>query len=137
MFLTWLPPEDTGLGRDLSYKVSYHDIHGTSYTWTIATNPYHNVTGLSPNTPYTMTVMADNGISENEENRRASVNVTTNTITTGTVYYVMYVAVQCIVHCIAVRYNHCITVRYIVQLYVILYKTIQYMRTHTNAHTCI
>ena len=62
---------------------------------------YHNVTGLFPNTTYTMTVMADNEISGNEENRRASVNVTTkatDAITTGTVYYVNFVM------CIAVQY---------------------------------
>ena len=40
----------------------------------------HNVTDLTPNTTYTMTVMADNGISGNEENRSVSVNVTTNAI---------------------------------------------------------
>ena len=50
------------------------------------TTTYHNVTGLSPNTTYTMTVMADNGIAGNEDNRSVSVNVTTkatDTITTG------------------------------------------------------
>ena len=84
MILTWLPPEDTGLGGDLSYKVSYHDITGASYTWTITTNRYHNVTGLFPNTTYTMTVMADNGIAGNEDNRSVSVNVTTKATDTST-----------------------------------------------------
>ena len=88
--LSWSQPTDTGLGGDLSYKVSYHDITGSSYTWTInTTNLYHNVTGLFPNTTYTMTVMADNGISENEENRSVSVSVitkaTSDTSTTGIV----------------------------------------------------
>ena len=109
MILTWLPPEDTGLGGNLSYKVFYQDITGTSLNMT--TNiTYHNVTGLSPNTTYTMRVVADNGI---PQERSVSVSVITNatdTITTGTVYYVnvvMCIAVQCIVQCIAVRYNHC------------------------------
>ena len=73
MILSWLPPEDTGLGRDLSYKVYYQDVNGTSNT----TTTYHNVTGLFPNTTYTMTVMADNGIAGDEEERSVSVNVTT------------------------------------------------------------
>ena len=103
--LRWLPPEDTGLGgRYLSYKVFYQDVNGTSLNMT--TNiTYHNVTGLSPNTIYTMTVMADNGIAGNEENRRVSVITIT-----GTVYYVnvvMCIAVQCIVQYITVQYNHC------------------------------
>ena len=102
MVLTWLPPEDTGLGRDLSYKVYYLDVNGTSSNMTTTTTYFH-VTGLSPNTTYTMTVMADNGISGNEENRSVSVNVTTkatsDTITTGTVYYVN------VVMCIAVQYG--------------------------------
>ena len=85
MVLTWLPPEDTGLGGDLSYKVSHQDINGTSYNMTTTTTiTYHNVTGLSPNTTYTMTVMADNGIAGNEENRSVSVNVTTKAIETST-----------------------------------------------------
>ena len=88
MVLTWLPPKDTGLGGDLFYKVSYHDIHGASYSWTITTNLYHNVTGLSPNTINTMTVTADNGIAGNEEDRSVLVSVITkgtDTITTGIV----------------------------------------------------
>ena len=97
--LTWSQPKDTGLGGDLSYKVSYQDTNRTSHNM-ITTTTYHNVTGLSPNTTYTMTVMADNGIAGNEENRSVSVNVTTkatdtitttDAITTGTVYYVNFV----------------------------------------------
>ena len=111
MVLTWLPSEDRGFGGDLSYKVYYQDINGTSLNMTTTTTYFH-VTGLSPNTIYTMTVMADNGIAGNEENKRLSVNVTTkatdkitttDTITTGTVYYVnfaMCVAVQYIVQCL-------------------------------------
>ena len=83
--LTWLPPEDTGLGGDLSYKVYYHDINGISNTWTInTTNLYHNITGLFPNTIYTMTVMADNGIARNEEDRSVSVIVITKATYTST-----------------------------------------------------
>ena len=83
MVLAWLPPEDTGLGGDLSYKVYYQDINGTSSNMTTTTT-YRNVTGLSPNTTYTMTVMTDNGIAGNEENRSVSVNVTTKATDTST-----------------------------------------------------
>ena len=85
VILRWLPPDDTGLGGDLSYKVFYQGITGTSSNMT-TTITYHNVTGLSPNTTYTMTVIADNGISEHEEDRSVSVSVitkATDTITTG------------------------------------------------------
>ena len=86
MVLTWLSPEDTGLGGDLSYKVFYQDINGTSSNMTTNITYFH-VTGLSPSTTYTMTVMADNEIAGNEEERSVSVNVTTkatsDTITTG------------------------------------------------------
>ena len=77
MFLTWSQPKNTGLGGDLSYKVYYQVINGASSNLTTNTT-YHNVTGLSPNTTYTMTVVADNGIAGNEEDRLVSVNVTTN-----------------------------------------------------------
>ena len=60
------------------YKVFYQDITGISYNMT-TTITYHNVTDLSPNSTYTMTVMADNGIAGDERNRSVSVNVTTNT----------------------------------------------------------
>ena len=80
--LTWLPPEDTGLGRDLSYNMYYQDINGTSHNMTTTTT-YHNVTDLSPNTTYTMTVIADNGITGSEENRSVSVSVTTKATATG------------------------------------------------------
>ena len=80
--LSWLPPLDTGLGGDLSYKVFYQDINGTSYNMNTNTT-YHDVTDLSPNTTYTMTVMADNGIAGNEENRSVSVSVTTKGTATG------------------------------------------------------
>ena len=82
MVLAWSQPKDTGLGGDLSYKVSYQDINGTSSNMTNTTTTSHNVTGLSPNTTYTMTVMADNGIAGNEENRTASVSVKTKTTDT-------------------------------------------------------
>ena len=83
MVLTWLPPKDTGLGGDLSYMVSYQDINEISYNMNTNTT-YHNVTGLSPNTTYTMTVMADNGVAGNEENRSVSVNTTTKATDTNT-----------------------------------------------------
>ena len=81
--LTWSQPVDTGLGGDLSYKVFYQDIKRTLSNMTTTTT-YHNVTGLSPNTTYTMTVTADNGIPGNEENRIVSVNVTTKATDTST-----------------------------------------------------
>ena len=84
MFLTWSQPNDIGLGGVLSYKVSYRDISGTLFNMVNCTILSHDVTDLTPNTTYTMTVMADNGISGNEENRSVSVNVTTNAIDPNT-----------------------------------------------------
>ena len=45
---------------------------------------YHNVTGLSPHTTYIMKMVADNGISENEENKSESVSVITEAAGTST-----------------------------------------------------
>ena len=80
--LTWSPPEDPGIGGPLYYTVSYHGVNGSSNGTSNTTELTCNVTHLSPGHTYIMTVVAGNGVSGDEGNRSASINVTTHSTPT-------------------------------------------------------
>ncbi len=81
--INWLTPIDNGGRDDLSYRVTYTNGSFTvSPVFDVLVGTDCNITGLTPSTQYTISVISVNGVSDQYPNT-ASRTVTITVVTNG------------------------------------------------------
>ena len=83
--ISWSPPSVTGGRTDLYYVITYTNGNITNEINNVTTTQY-TLTGLSPQTSYTISVISMNGVSDqdpNINNRTSTIIIDTNGDTSG------------------------------------------------------
>ena len=83
--ISWSPPSVTGGRTDLYYVITYTNGSITNEINNVTTTHY-TLTGLSPQTSYTISVISMNGVSDqdpNINNRTSTIIIDTNGDTSG------------------------------------------------------
>ena len=83
--ISWSPPSGTGGRTDFYYIITYTNGAITNEINNLTTTHY-NLTGLSPQTSYTISVISMNGVSDQDPNiddRTSTIIITTNSDTSG------------------------------------------------------
>ena len=77
--INWTEPSMTGERTDISYNITYSNGSFNSIVYS-QSETHHTLTGLIPETTYTISVISINGVSEQDpdvESRTVRINVTT------------------------------------------------------------
>ena len=78
--ISWTTPSMTGERSDISYNITYSNGSFNSIVYS-QSETHHTLTGLIPETTYTISVISINGVSEQDpdvESRTVRINVTTD-----------------------------------------------------------
>ena len=77
--IIWTAPNMTGERTDISYNITYSNGSFNSMVYSVS-DTHHTLTGLIPQTTYTISVISINGVSQQDpdvESRSVRINVTT------------------------------------------------------------
>ena len=83
--ISWSPPSGTGGRTDLYYIITYTN-GGITNEINNVTTTHYTLTGLSPQTSYTISVISMNGVSDqdpNINNRTSTIIINTSSDTSG------------------------------------------------------
>ena len=89
--INWTGPSMTGERTDISYNITYSNGSFNSLVYSVSDTQY-TLTGLIPQTTYTISVISINGVSEQDpdvESRTARIDVTTD-ISGMIIYIIIY-----------------------------------------------